>query len=151
VEPSAGLDSLLSGTSNHTVFAPTDAAFAKLPAGTLDALLKDKEQLSRILAFHVCKGKTASKYIISGSGQMPTLCELPSTLGAPWKVTLVVDHKMNGKNGQPLVVGQNCAVVQGLQYEVRGGKARDTHPLLSVQRRPDLRVSDTGCGSSTAV
>ena len=39
-----------------------------------------------------------------------------------WKVTLHVDHKMNGKNGQPLYIGQNCATVQGLQYEVRGAK-----------------------------
>jgi uncharacterized surface protein with fasciclin (FAS1) repeats len=46
--PCAGLaDTLQSG--NFTVFAPTDAAFAKLPAGTVDGLLKDKKRLSEIL------------------------------------------------------------------------------------------------------
>jgi len=54
------------------VFAPTDAAFAKLPAGTVDGLLKDKTRLTEILLFHVAKGKTASKWIVNGSGQMPT-------------------------------------------------------------------------------
>lgn len=72
--------------------------------------------------FHVAKGKTASKWIINGSGNMPTMCELPDPKMGSWKVVLTVDHKMNGKNGQPLVVGQNCAVVQGLEYEVRGAK-----------------------------
>jgi len=70
----------------------------------------------------VIKGKTLSKHIINGSGQMPTLCELPDPKVGTWKVTLVVDHKENGKKGAPLKVGQNCAVVQGLQYEVRGAK-----------------------------
>jgi len=73
----------------------------------------------------VSKGKTMSKYIINGSGQMPTMCELPDParpdLGS-WKVTLCVDDKMNGKNGQPLVVGQKCAVAAGMEYVVKGGK-----------------------------
>ena len=42
----AGLAETLSGTGPFTVFAPTDEAFAKLPAGTVDALLKDKEKLA---------------------------------------------------------------------------------------------------------
>lgn len=54
------------------MFAPTDAAFAKLPAGTVDGLLKDKTRLTEILLFHVAKGKTASKWIVNGSGQFPT-------------------------------------------------------------------------------
>ena len=63
-------------------------------------------------SFHVIKGKTLSKHIINGSGQMPTLCELPDPKVGTWKVTLVVDHKENGKKGAALKVGQNCAVVQ---------------------------------------
>ncbi len=70
----------------------------------------------------MAKGKTVSKYIINGSGQMPTLCELPDPKIGAWKVTLCVDDVDNGKNGKPLVVGQKCATVQGLAYEVRGGK-----------------------------
>jgi hypothetical protein len=40
---------------------------------------------------------------------MPTLCELPDPKIGSWKVVLSVDEKMNGKNGQPLVLGQKCA------------------------------------------
>ena len=68
------------------------------------------------------KGKTLSKHIINGSGQMPTLCELPDPKIGAWKVTLCVDDVENGKKGAALKVGQKCAVVQGLSYEVRGAK-----------------------------
>jgi uncharacterized surface protein with fasciclin (FAS1) repeats len=53
----AGLVDTLKGAGPFTVFAPTDAAFAKLPAGTLDALLKDKAKLTAILTYHVVPGK----------------------------------------------------------------------------------------------
>ncbi len=60
----AGLVDTLKGKGPFTVFAPTDAAFAKLPAGTLDDLLKpeNKEKLKSILLYHVVSGKvTAAK------------------------------------------------------------------------------------------
>jgi len=51
----------LSGPGPFTVFAPTDAAFAKLPSGVLDSVLQDKEELTKILTYHVVSGKyTAS-------------------------------------------------------------------------------------------
>jgi uncharacterized surface protein with fasciclin (FAS1) repeats len=55
----AGLVSTLKGAGPFTVFAPTDEAFAKLPAGTLENLLKpeNKAQLQRILTYHVVAGK----------------------------------------------------------------------------------------------
>ena len=53
----AGLIDTLKGTGPFTVFAPTDEAFAKLPAGTLDALLKDKAKLTAVLTYHVVPGK----------------------------------------------------------------------------------------------
>jgi uncharacterized surface protein with fasciclin (FAS1) repeats len=53
----AGLVDTLKGPGPFTVFAPTDEAFAKLPAGTLDALLKDKEKLTAVLTYHVVPGK----------------------------------------------------------------------------------------------
>ena len=68
----------------------------------------------------MAKGKTASKWIVNGSGQMPTLCELPDPKIGSWKVVLCVDEHDNGKNGKPLKIGQKCATVQGLAYEVRG-------------------------------
>jgi len=53
----AGLVETLSGKGPFTVFAPTNAAFAKLPKATLDALLKDKKQLTKVLTYHVVAGK----------------------------------------------------------------------------------------------
>jgi uncharacterized surface protein with fasciclin (FAS1) repeats len=53
----AGLVETLKGDGPFTVFAPTDAAFAKLPEGVLEALLQDKEKLTAILTYHVVPGK----------------------------------------------------------------------------------------------
>jgi len=53
----ADLVDTLSGPGPFTVFAPTDAAFAKLPSGALDSLLQHKEQLTSILTYHVVSGK----------------------------------------------------------------------------------------------
>lgn len=61
----AGLESALRAPGAKTVFAPTDAAFAALPAGTVEDLLKpeNKEKLAAILTYHVLDGKTKSKDI----------------------------------------------------------------------------------------
>lgn len=58
----AGLVDTLKGPGPFTVFAPTDAAFAKLPAGTVETLLKpeNKDQLRRVLTYHVVPGKVGS-------------------------------------------------------------------------------------------
>lgn len=53
----AGLIETLKGAGPFTVFAPTDEAFAKLPEGTVDGLLKDIPQLKKILTYHVVSGK----------------------------------------------------------------------------------------------
>ncbi|RZA35245.1 MAG: fasciclin domain-containing protein [Lysobacteraceae bacterium] len=53
----AGLVDTLKGPGPFTVFAPTDAAFAKIPKAKLDALLKDKAALTKILTYHVVPGK----------------------------------------------------------------------------------------------
>ncbi len=53
----AGLEDTLKSDGPFTVFAPTDAAFNKLPAGTVDALLKDIPKLKKILTYHVVSGK----------------------------------------------------------------------------------------------
>jgi uncharacterized surface protein with fasciclin (FAS1) repeats len=63
----AGLADTLKGEGPFTVFAPTDAAFAKLPAGTLDSLLQDKEKLAQILTYHVVPGKVMSSEVRSGA------------------------------------------------------------------------------------
>ena len=56
----AALVETLSGQGPFTVFAPTDDAFAKLPAGTVDSLLKDIPKLKDILTYHVVAGKVMS-------------------------------------------------------------------------------------------
>jgi uncharacterized surface protein with fasciclin (FAS1) repeats len=60
----AGLVDTLKGTGPFTVFAPTDAAFAKLPAGTVDALLKDIPKLKKILTYHVVSGKVLAADVV---------------------------------------------------------------------------------------
>ena len=62
----AGLVSTLKGKGPFTVFAPTDAAFAKLPAGTVENLLKpeNKQQLVDILTYHVVPGKLTAADVV---------------------------------------------------------------------------------------
>ena len=64
----AGLVDTLKGDGPFTVFAPTDEAFAKLPKGTLESLLKpeNKKQLVSILTYHVVPGKVMAKDVKSG-------------------------------------------------------------------------------------
>ncbi|AGS25004.1 fasciclin domain-containing protein (plasmid) [Rhizobium etli bv. mimosae str. Mim1] len=59
----AGLVTTLKGAGPFTVFAPTDEAFAKLPAGTVESLLKpeNKQKLTEILTYHVVAGKVMAK------------------------------------------------------------------------------------------
>ena len=80
----AGLVDTLKGEGPFTVFAPTDDAFAKLPAGTLDELLKpeNKQKLTDILLYHVVSGKVMAADVV-------TLTEAETVLGQ--KVTVKVD------------------------------------------------------------
>jgi uncharacterized surface protein with fasciclin (FAS1) repeats len=61
----AGLVETLKGAGPFTVFAPTDEAFAKLPKGTLEALLKDKKKLTAILTYHVVPGSVMAKDVVT--------------------------------------------------------------------------------------
>ncbi len=60
----AGLVETLKGAGPFTVFAPTDEAFAKLPKGTVEALLKDKAKLTAILTYHVVAGNVMAKDVV---------------------------------------------------------------------------------------
>jgi uncharacterized surface protein with fasciclin (FAS1) repeats len=60
----AGLVDTLKGPGPFTVFAPTDEAFAKLPPGTVDALLKDIPKLKKILTYHVVSGKVLAADVV---------------------------------------------------------------------------------------
>jgi hypothetical protein len=75
----AGLTGLLEGTGPYTVFAPTDAAFKKLPPGALQELLADKAKLVALLKYHVVPGRISAAEILqsqelkTASGQaLPT-------------------------------------------------------------------------------
>jgi uncharacterized surface protein with fasciclin (FAS1) repeats len=83
----AGLVDTVSGVGPFTVFAPTDAAFAKLPAGTVESLLKpeNKDQLTAILTYHVVPGKVMAADVVK-------LSEAKTVNGKMLKV------KVNGGN-----------------------------------------------------
>lgn len=65
----AGLVDTLKGKGPFTVFAPTDEAFAKLPAGTFEALLADIPKLKAILTYHVVAGKVMASDVIGIYGK----------------------------------------------------------------------------------
>jgi transforming growth factor-beta-induced protein len=86
-----GLVATLSFEGPFTVFAPTDAAFAALPAGTLDAVLADTELLTSILLYHVVPGRVLASDL--SDGQVVTTAE-----GRPVRVTLGGGARVNGAN-----------------------------------------------------
>jgi uncharacterized surface protein with fasciclin (FAS1) repeats len=77
----AGLIDTLKGPGPYTVFAPTDEAFAKLPPGTLEKLLADKEQLTRILTYHVVSGDVQAAEVVK-------LTSAKTVEGADVKITV---------------------------------------------------------------
>jgi transforming growth factor-beta-induced protein len=77
----AELATTLSGPGPFTVFAPTNAAFAALPAGALDALLADKAELTKVLTYHVVAGTRSSEQVAAATS-------LTSLLGPALPVTV---------------------------------------------------------------
>jgi hypothetical protein len=73
------------------VFAPTDEAFAKLPAGTLDALLMDKAKLTAILTYHVVPGKVMAADVVK-------LKEAKTVQGQMIKIDTAMGVKVDGAN-----------------------------------------------------
>lgn len=85
----AGLVETLKGEGPFTVFAPTDAAFAALPAGTVEALLADAAALAAILTYHVVPGKVMSTDLTEGM-------KAATVNGAEVTITLDGGAKVNG-------------------------------------------------------
>ncbi len=87
----AGLAETLSGAGPFTVFAPTNAAFAKLPAGTVEELIKpeNKEKLAAILTYHVVASKALSSDLTNGQ-------EIKTVNGQKVKVTIGDKVKVDG-------------------------------------------------------
>jgi uncharacterized surface protein with fasciclin (FAS1) repeats len=81
----AGLVDTLSGPGPFTVFAPTNEAFAKLPAGTVDTLVKpeNKDALTKILTYHVVSGTMTSKQIAAAIKQGGGKTMLTTVQGEP--------------------------------------------------------------------
>ena len=71
----AGLVETLKGPGPFTVFAPTDAAFAKLPAGTVESLLlpENRDQLVSILTYHVAPNNYPASSLVGTNGRIPTV------------------------------------------------------------------------------
>jgi uncharacterized surface protein with fasciclin (FAS1) repeats len=61
----AGLYDILSSEGPFTIFAPTDEAFSKLPNGTIEKIMKDKEKLTDILTYHIIPNRVFSKDVNS--------------------------------------------------------------------------------------
>ena len=85
----AGLVDTLKAAGPFTVFAPTDAAFAKLPAGTVENLLKpeNKDQLTAVLTYHVVAGKVMAADVVK-------LSEAKTVNGASVKIAVHGDKVM---------------------------------------------------------
>ena len=99
----AGLVDTLKGPGPFTVFAPTDAAFAKIPKADLDALLKDKAKLTAVLTYHVVPGRVMAKDVKAGS--VKTVQGGMLTLGTTGGVTV-----NNAKVVQADVVASNGVI-----------------------------------------
>jgi uncharacterized surface protein with fasciclin (FAS1) repeats len=101
----AGLVETLKGPGPFTVFAPTDDAFAKLPAGTVDNLLKpeNKDQLVKVLTYHVVPGKVMSGDIAGKSADVATVegqtLKVDATSGVKVNQANVVQADIEASNG----------------------------------------------------
>ena len=87
----AGLVPTLKGTGPFTVFAPSDEAFAKLPAGTVESLLKDLPKLTAILTYHVVAGKVMAADVVTMDGKTAATVN-----GALLAVSTTGGVKLNG-------------------------------------------------------
>ena len=98
----ANLVDTLKGAGPFTVFAPTDDAFAKLPAGTVDALLKDIPKLTKILTYHVVSGKVMAADVVqlkSATTVEGSTVKIDATNGVKVNDSTVVTPDVAADNG----------------------------------------------------
>ena len=105
----AGLVETLKGPGPFTVFAPTDAAFAALPAGTVEDLMKpeNKDKLTAILTYHVVPGKVMSTDLTEGM-------KAATVNGAEITITLDGGPKVNGV----VISGADIAASNGVIHVI---------------------------------
>ena len=104
-----GLDKTLSQAGEYTVFAPTDAAFAALPAATLQALLADPATLTKILSYHVVSGNVMA-------ADVATSTSLTSLEGQPIQVT--ASGSTVKLNGDTTVTATDVATSNGVIHVI---------------------------------
>ncbi|WKA27874.1 fasciclin domain-containing protein [Bradyrhizobium roseum] len=99
----AGLVKTLKGKGPYTVFAPNDAAFAKLPPGTVESLLKNKAKLATILKYHVVPGRVKAADVAGKSLQVKTAAGLPVNVNGTFGVRVndahVIQPDIEASNG----------------------------------------------------
>ena len=101
----AGLIDALSGQTELTVFAPTNAAFKKVPKATLQKLLRDRGQLRRVLLYHVVAGNVKAEQVVQ--------LRRARTLAGPSVRIRVRDGKVNLNNSRTKVVQTDIAATNG--------------------------------------
>nr|WP_253185992.1 fasciclin domain-containing protein [Novosphingobium sp. NDB2Meth1] len=118
----AGLVETLAGSGPFTVFAPTNAAFAKLPKGTVETLLKpeNKGTLTAVLTYHVVAGRMTSRDIAKaikaghGRAKLTTVQGEPLTATMHGKMLMLTD----AKGGQAMVTIANVMQSNGVIHVV---------------------------------
>ncbi len=100
----AGLVDTLKSAGPFTVFAPTDEAFAKIPKADLDALLKDKAKLTRVLTYHVVPGKVMAADVVK-------LKEAKTVEGQMIRIDALNGVKIDGANVVKADVGASNGVI----------------------------------------
>ena len=98
-----GLVKTLKGKGPYTVFAPNDAAFAKLPPGTVESLLKNKAKLATVLKYHVVPGRVKAADVAGKSLQVKTAAGLPVNVDGTFGVRVndahVIQPDIEASNG----------------------------------------------------
>ncbi len=145
----AGLRATLESGGPYTVFAPTDAAFDALPAGTVDALLADPPALSEILLYHVAEGIIGSGDVAS-TPLIPTLNGQAVAVGAGPTIdgAAITMADVDASNGVIHVIDQVLLPVDETITDIAAANA-DFSTLVSVLESAGLMATVSGDGPFT--
>ncbi|MBE2236881.1 MAG: fasciclin domain-containing protein [Caldilineaceae bacterium] len=134
----AGLSDVLAGAGPFTLFAPTDAAFAALPAGALESLLADPEQLTQVLLYHVIDGQALTAADIA-EGDL-TEGDLTTMQGAPLAVN-ALDNAMTV--GDAAIATADLVVANGIIHVI------DKVLLPAAEETPAPEQTSTEAAAAT--
>jgi uncharacterized surface protein with fasciclin (FAS1) repeats len=129
----ANMTTTLKTHKNLTVFAPTDAAFAALPAGELDKLMADPKAMQKLLTYHVVNATVDSTQIKGAKGLVTTVAG----------DKLVVDGSGSG------VMANNAAVTQLDVKTTNGGTLHVVDKVLMPQNAPSVAASPATTGAAS--